>query len=117
MPLGHWGGGQPSGEGFTFLRGEPLLLPSSSSGCRAGCWAGIPLGGLIAGAAVTDVGLVPVLLACGAAYFITTNLAGLRSEWREMDRTRGRGALKSLAKEDASQGSANVGAHALCTHR
>lgn len=53
-------------------------------------WAGIPLGGLIAGAAVTAVGIVPVLLACGAAYFLTTNLAGLRPEWREMDRTRGR---------------------------
>jgi MFS family permease len=52
-------------------------------------WAGIPLGGLLAGAAVTAVGLVPVLLICGAAYFLTTNLAGLRPEWREIDRTRG----------------------------
>ncbi|WP_314244899.1 MFS transporter [Streptomyces kutzneri] len=71
-------------------------------------WAGIPLGGLIAGAAVTAVGLVPVLLACGAAYFLTTNLAGLRPEWREMDRTRGRGILKPHSKEDASKDSANV---------
>ncbi|MFF2432040.1 MFS transporter [Streptomyces mirabilis] len=71
-------------------------------------WAGIPLGGLLAGAAVTAVGLVPVLLTCGAAYFLTTNLAGLRPEWREMDRTRGRGVLKTHSKEDASQNSANV---------
>ncbi|MFI8392914.1 MFS transporter [Streptomyces sp. NPDC085540] len=71
-------------------------------------WAGIPLGGLIAGAAVTAVGLVPVLLACGAAYFLTTNLAGLRPEWREMDRTRGRDVRKPHSKEDASQNSANV---------
>ncbi|MEV6161632.1 MFS transporter [Streptomyces sp. NPDC052052] len=71
-------------------------------------WAGIPLGGLIAGAAVTAVGLVPVLLACGAAYFLTTNLSGLRPEWREMDRTRGRGVLKPQSKEDASQDSANA---------
>ncbi|MEV8563241.1 MFS transporter [Streptomyces sp. NPDC051917] len=49
-------------------------------------WAGIPLGGLIAGAAVAYVGLAPVLVACGAAYFLTTNLTGLRPEWREMDR-------------------------------
>ncbi|EFL19693.1 MFS transporter [Streptomyces sp. C] len=70
-------------------------------------WAGIPLGGLIAGAAVTAVGLVPVLLACGAAYLLTTNLAGLRPEWREMDRTRGR-VLKPHSKEDVSQGSADV---------
>jgi MFS family permease len=71
-------------------------------------WAGIPLGGLIAGAAVTAAGLVPVLLACGTAYFLTTNLAGLRPEWREMDRTRGRGVLKPHAEEDASRDRANV---------
>ncbi|MFE7573299.1 MFS transporter [Streptomyces sp. NPDC057521] len=51
-------------------------------------WAGIPLGGLLVGAAVTATGLVPMLLTCGAAYFLTTSLTGLRSEWREMDRTR-----------------------------
>ncbi|MGW0602062.1 MFS transporter [Streptomyces sp. NPDC002776] len=66
-------------------------------------WAGIPLGGLLTGAAVTAVGLVPVLLACAAAYFLTTNLAGLRPEWREIDRTRGRGVLKPRSKEDTSQ--------------
>ncbi|MEU4587052.1 MFS transporter [Kitasatospora aureofaciens] len=71
-------------------------------------WAGIPLGGLLAGAAVTAVGLVPVLLTCGAAYFLTTNLAGLRPEWREIDRTRGQGVLKPHSKEDASQSSANA---------
>lgn len=57
-------------------------------------WAGIPLGGLIAGAAVASVGLAPVLLTAGAAYFLTTNLAGLRPEWREMDRMRGRGTAQ-----------------------
>ncbi|CAM5274744.1 MFS transporter [Streptomyces spiroverticillatus] len=51
-------------------------------------WAGIPLGGLLVGAAVTGVGLMPVLIACAVAYFLTTNLAGLRPEWREMDRMR-----------------------------
>ncbi|MFI7504570.1 MFS transporter [Streptomyces sp. NPDC049687] len=71
-------------------------------------WAGIPLGGLLAGAAVSAVGLVPVILACGATYFITTNLAGLRPEWREIDRTRGRGVLKPHSKEDSAQGSATV---------
>ncbi|WP_328506921.1 MFS transporter [Streptomyces sp. NBC_00391] len=64
-------------------------------------WAGIPLGGLIAGAAVASVGLVPVLLACGATYFLTTNLAGLRPEWREMDRPGGRGVLKRHPEEEA----------------
>ncbi|MGI5508660.1 MFS transporter [Streptomyces sp. CA-106131] len=71
-------------------------------------WAGIPLGGLIAGAAVASVGLVPVLLVCGAAYFLTTNLTGLRPEWREMDRPGGRGALKRQPEEDASRHNASV---------
>lgn len=68
-------------------------------------WAGIPLGGLIAGAAVASAGLVPVLLACGATYFLTTNLAGLRPEWREMDRPGGRGALKRHPEDDAPRNS------------
>jgi MFS family permease len=51
-------------------------------------WAGIPLGGLIAGAAVTAVGLAPVLLAGGGIYVAVTSLAGLRPEWRQMDRAR-----------------------------
>ncbi|MFF7995290.1 MFS transporter [Kitasatospora xanthocidica] len=52
-------------------------------------WVGIPLGGLVAGASVALFGLIPSLLAAGAVYFATTSLAGLRSEWREMDRLRG----------------------------
>ncbi|MEV0095006.1 MFS transporter [Streptomyces sp. NPDC050738] len=64
-------------------------------------WAGIPLGGLIAGAAVAAVGLTPVLLVGGAGYFLTTNLAGLRPEWREMDQVRGRGVAKPRSEETA----------------
>ncbi|MFE7632922.1 MFS transporter [Kitasatospora sp. NPDC057518] len=61
-------------------------------------WAGIPLGGLVAGAAVATVGLIPSLIAAGALYFATTTLAGLRPEWREMDRLRGRsGQADSVA--------------------
>ncbi|MGW8801731.1 MFS transporter [Streptomyces sp. NPDC055775] len=63
-------------------------------------WAGIPLGGLIAGAAVASVGLVPVLLAGGVFYFLTTNLTGLRPEWRDMDRVGGRGAPTRQPEED-----------------
>ncbi|MFI9629425.1 MFS transporter [Streptomyces sp. NPDC052042] len=54
-------------------------------------WAGIPLGGLLGGAAVAAIGLAPVLVASGVVYFLTTNLAGLRPEWHEMDRHRGKG--------------------------
>ncbi|MFI6180312.1 MFS transporter [Nonomuraea sp. NPDC051191] len=48
-------------------------------------WAGIPLGGLVGGAAVVAAGLTPVLLAGGAAYALTTSLTGLRPEWRKLD--------------------------------
>jgi hypothetical protein len=62
-------------------------------------WAGIPLGGLIAGALVASFGLAPVLLAGGGAYFLTTNLTGLRPEWREMDRLRGHGTEAEAGTE------------------
>ncbi|MER7394269.1 MFS transporter [Streptomyces sp. NPDC000151] len=62
-------------------------------------WAGIPLGGLLAGAAVVWAGLVPVLAVSGAAYFLATNLAGLRHEWREMDREAEGGTDRKPARE------------------
>ncbi|WP_373297979.1 MFS transporter [Streptomyces naganishii] len=69
-------------------------------------WAGIPLGGLMAGAAVAATGLVPVLLAGGAAYFLTTNLTGLRPEWREMDAARGRTVTGPRAQREPDAGAA-----------
>ncbi|MGW4628384.1 MFS transporter [Streptomyces rubiginosohelvolus] len=66
-------------------------------------WSGIPLGGLLAGAAVTAAGLTPVLLFCGAAYFLTTTLAGLRPEWRAMDRSREDGAQREDAARDGTK--------------
>ncbi|MFG3049031.1 MFS transporter [Streptomyces sp. NPDC048241] len=71
-------------------------------------WAGIPLGGLLAGAAVASAGLVPVLLACGTAYFLTTNLAGLRPEWREMDSTHARNTLTKDLGENAPRKNSDV---------
>ncbi|MGW1344927.1 MFS transporter [Kribbella sp. NPDC002412] len=35
-------------------------------------WLGVPLGGVVAGAAIAGVGLVPALLAAGAVYFVAT---------------------------------------------
>ena len=61
-------------------------------------WSGIPLGGLIAGAAVAAVGVAPVLVTCGVTYFLVTNLTGLRPEWREMELGRGRGAPKQSSE-------------------
>ncbi|PVD01864.1 MFS transporter [Streptomyces sp. CS014] len=66
-------------------------------------WSGIPLGGLLAGAVVTAAGLTPVLLVCGAAYFLTTTLAGLRPEWRAMDRPREDGAEREEAARDGAK--------------
>ncbi|WP_246149264.1 MFS transporter [Nonomuraea turkmeniaca] len=54
-------------------------------------WAGIPLGGVLAGAAVAGAGLAPVLLTCGVAYALTTTLTGLLPASRDMDRRRGHG--------------------------
>ncbi|MFB6437755.1 MFS transporter [Streptomyces sp. NPDC056411] len=68
-------------------------------------WAGVPLGGLLAGTAVASAGLTPVLLAGGATHALTISLAGLRPEWREMDRARGSGAPKRLPEgDDAEEG-------------
>lgn len=65
-------------------------------------WAGVPLGGLIAGAAVTCAGLAPVLCVGGAVYFLTTNLAALRPEWRQMDRKERRNTLGQHADDNQS---------------
>lgn len=51
-------------------------------------WAGIPIGGVVGGAAVAAVGVAPALGAAGAAYLISTTVPGLRPEWREMDHAR-----------------------------
>lgn len=63
-------------------------------------WAGIPFGGLFAGAAVAAVGLAPTLLACGAAYALTVGAAGLRPGTRDMNRPpRARGVPQSHSEK------------------
>jgi MFS family permease len=63
------------------------------------CWAGIPLGGVSAGAAIALVGLAPALAVAGGLYFLTTLLPGLRPEWGEMDQRRGqRSPTQSMAQ-------------------
>lgn len=75
----------------TYERVPRRLLGRVKALTGALSWSGMPLGGLAAGAAVASAGLAPVLLVGGAVYFLTTNLTGLRPEWREMDRLRGKG--------------------------
>jgi MFS family permease len=48
-------------------------------------WAGVPLGGLLAGAALGAVALAPVAATAGVLYCAATTLTGLRPEWRELD--------------------------------
>ncbi len=61
------------------------------------CWAGIPFGGIIGGAAVTGFGLTPALLAIGACYFLATMLPALQPQWREMDQ-KGHGGVVARTK-------------------
>ncbi|MGX8904811.1 MFS transporter [Streptomyces netropsis] len=91
--VGGFGGGflNPILGAISFERVPRQLLGRVRALGDSLAWAGIPLGGLLAGAAVASFGLVTVLVAGGAAYFLTTTLAGLRPEWREMDRLRGAG--------------------------
>ncbi|MGP9017779.1 MFS transporter [Streptomyces sp. BR1] len=87
---------------ITFERVPRPLLGRVNALGDSLAWAGIPLGGLIAGASVASFGLTAVLLAAGAAYFLTTTLTALRPEWRDMDRARARGATST----DTHQGPA-----------
>lgn len=49
-------------------------------------WAGLPVGGVVGGAAVTLLGVAPALGVAGAAYLVSTTVPGMRPEWRDMDR-------------------------------
>lgn len=51
------------------------------------CWAGIPFGGLVGGAAIAGFGLSPALLVLGGAYLLATMLPALQPAWREIDRS------------------------------
>lgn len=91
--LGGFGAGflNPILAAVSYERVPRRLLGRVKALSSALSWSGIPLGGLIGGAAVASFGLAPVLLVGATVYFLTTNLTGLRLEWREMDRLRGKG--------------------------
>lgn len=61
-------------------------------------WAGMPFGGLLAGAAVATFGLVPALLGTAIAYTAAITAAALRPEWKEMDRARAAARRKAVAE-------------------
>ena len=51
-------------------------------------WAGLPVGGVVGGVAVTALGISPALGVAGLAYLVSTTVPGVRPEWVEMDRVR-----------------------------
>ena len=73
--------------GAVFFERTPRPLVGRVGGLADSlAWAGIPLGGVLGGAAVTVFGLAPALLVAGGLYLLATTAPGLRPEWREMDR-------------------------------
>lgn len=67
-------------------------------------WAGIPLGGVAAGAAIAALGLAPAIVVAGAAYLVATTIPGLRPEWRDMDRGDGDGAAVEVGETAPADG-------------
>jgi MFS family permease len=76
----------------------PRLLARVLAAVNAAAWAGIPLGGLVAGVAVDTIGLVPALVALAVLYAAATLDPFVRRSWRAMDRP----ASTSAVQEDAA---------------
>lgn len=72
--------------GALFIERIPRpLLGRVNSLADAVCWTGVPLGGVVAGAAIVGIGLAPALLAAGAVYFVATMsplLIGRHESWK-----------------------------------
>ncbi|WP_112242711.1 MFS transporter [Kribbella monticola] len=71
--------------GALFLERTPRhMLGRVGSLTNAIAWTGVPLGGVVAGAAIAGIGLVPALLAAGCLYFVATTapvLIGRTENW------------------------------------
>ncbi|HEU4945713.1 MAG TPA: MFS transporter [Kribbella sp.] len=71
--------------GALFIERIPrAMLGRVSSLAESLGWAGIPLGGILAGAAIAGIGLAPALLAAGAMYLLATvspPLIGRSENW------------------------------------
>ena len=72
--------------GALFIERIPRpMLGRVSSLADAVCWTGVPLGGIVAGAAIAGIGLAPALLAAGAVYLVATMspvLIGRHENWK-----------------------------------
>ena len=71
-----------------FERVPRHLIGRVGSLADALAWAGLPIGGMVGGLAVTALGISPALGVAGAAYFVSTTVPGVRPEWGEMDQAR-----------------------------
>ncbi|WP_233712697.1 MFS transporter [Kribbella turkmenica] len=90
--------------GALFIERIPRhLLGRVNSLADAVCWTGVPLGGVVAGAAIAGIGLAPALLAAGAVYFVATMsplLIGRNESWKATQDPQG--ALKDPLTVPAS---------------
>jgi MFS family permease len=78
----------PTVNALFFERVPRHLVGRVGSLADAVAWAGLPVGGVVGGVAVTALGAAPALGVAGTAYLVSTILPGMRPEWREMDRAR-----------------------------
>jgi MFS family permease len=69
---------------------------------NAGCWAGMPLGSLIAGFSVEHWGLRPTLIAVGIGYLVMTLQPARGGIWRELDRPEPLAADQTSVKVEPS---------------
>jgi MFS family permease len=67
-------------------------------------YAGMPVGGPVAGLLVATAGFAPAVLVLAAAYFAATTLPALRPQWRELDARRARRPLAVTAPGPARPG-------------
>ncbi|WP_435746486.1 MFS transporter [Nocardioides sp. SYSU DS0663] len=72
-----------------FERIPAPLVGRVSSLTTACCFALMPLGGLLGGVLVSQVGLGTTMLVAGVAYLAVTMVPALDPRWREMDERRG----------------------------
>lgn len=80
----------PTISAIFFERVPRHIIGRVGSLADAVAWAGLPIGGVVGGLAVTALGAAPALGVAGAAYLVSTVVPGMRPEWREMDQGRGR---------------------------
>lgn len=69
-----------------YERVPPALIGRVGALADSLCWAGVPLGGISAAAAIAAFGVGPALFIAGGIYLMATLVPGLRPEWKAIDR-------------------------------